>query len=180
MKSALFRRLQSVLGPFTPLLLAYACGALFLSAARLASALAYQGDIAGTPALWRMFPIGLRMDTVLLCYLLLAPGLVLALLPARRWRDGLVAAYLAACAFVLVYLELATPPFIAEYGKRPDRVFLEYLGATRARCCRRCGPTTSSGCSACLWSRGSRPGWRGAPAARRWPLLRRGARRGAR
>jgi len=127
MKSPIWKRLQSVLGPFAPLLLAYACGALFLSAARLASALAYRGDIAGTPALWLMFPIGLRMDTVLLCYLLLAPGLGLALFPARRWRDGLVAAYLAAWAFVLVYLELATPPFIAEYGKRPDRVFLEYL-----------------------------------------------------
>jgi len=127
MKSAIFKRLQSALGPFTPLLLAYACGVLFLSAARLASSLAYREEIAGTPALWHMFPIGLRMDTVLLCYLLLAPGLALALLPARRWRDGLVAAYFAAWAFVLVYLELATPPFIAEYGKRPDRVFLEYL-----------------------------------------------------
>jgi phosphoglycerol transferase MdoB-like AlkP superfamily enzyme len=127
MKSTIWNRLQSVLGPFTPLLLAYACGALFLSVARLASALAYREDIAGTTALWLMFPIGLRMDTVLLCYLLLAPGLALALLPATRWRDRLVAAYLAAWAFLLVYLELATPPFIAEYGKRPDRVFLEYL-----------------------------------------------------
>jgi phosphoglycerol transferase MdoB-like AlkP superfamily enzyme len=127
MKSTISKRLQSVLGPFTPLLLAYACGALFLSAARLASALAYREDIAGTPELWRMFPIGLRMDTVLLCYLLLAPGLALALLPAVRWRDRLVAGYIAAWAFLLVYLELATPPFIAEYGKRPDRVFLEYL-----------------------------------------------------
>jgi phosphoglycerol transferase MdoB-like AlkP superfamily enzyme len=121
------KRLHSLLGPFTPLLLAYACGALFLSAARLASALAYRDEITGTPELWRMFAIGLRMDTVLLCYLLLAPGLALALFPAARWRDRLIAAYLAAGAFLLVYLELATPPFIAEYGKRPDRVFLEYL-----------------------------------------------------
>jgi hypothetical protein len=96
MQSTLWKRLQSVLGPFAPLLLAYACGALFLSAARLASALAHRAEIAGTPALWRMFPIGLQMDTVLLCYLLLAPGLALALLPASRWRDGLVAGYLAA------------------------------------------------------------------------------------
>jgi phosphoglycerol transferase MdoB-like AlkP superfamily enzyme len=116
-----------MLGPFTPLLLAFTCGAVFLSVARVTSAVAYRHEIAGTPELWRMFPIGLQMDTVLLCYLLLAPGVFVALLPARPWRDRLVAGYFAAWAFLLVYLELATPPFIAEYGKRPDRVFVEYL-----------------------------------------------------
>jgi phosphoglycerol transferase MdoB-like AlkP superfamily enzyme len=127
MKLTIWKRVQSLLGPFTPLLLAYACGAAFLSAMRVAHAMAFRDEIAGTANLWQMFPIGLRMDTVLLCYLLLAPGFVVALLPARPWRDRLVAAYFAAWAFLLVYLELATPPFIAEYGKRPDRVFLEYL-----------------------------------------------------
>jgi phosphoglycerol transferase MdoB-like AlkP superfamily enzyme len=127
MKLSIWNRVKSMLGPFTPLLLAFACGAVFLSLVRVGYAAAYRDEIAGTPELWRMFPIGLRMDTVLLSYLLLAPGFVVALLPARPWRDRLVAGYFAAWAFLLVYLELATPPFIAEYGKRPDRIFLEYL-----------------------------------------------------
>ncbi len=119
--------LQRGLGPFAPLLLAYLVGAAFLSLMRVAFAFAYRDAIAGTEDLWFMFPLGLRMDTVLLCYLLLAPALVLAVLPARRERDWLVAAYLALWAALIVYLELATPPFIAEYDKRPDRIFLEYL-----------------------------------------------------
>jgi len=120
-------RVRSTLGPFSPLLLAYVCGALFLSAMRVVLAVACRDAISGTPEVWRMFVLGLRMDTVLICYLLLAPALVLALAPVRRWRDGLVAGYMAAATFVLVYFEVATPPFIAEYDKRPDRVFIEYL-----------------------------------------------------
>lgn len=121
------RPLQRGLGPFAPLLLAYLVGAAFLTLMRAAFAFAYRDAIAGTEDLWFMFPLGLRMDTVLLCYLLLAPALVLAILPAGRARDGLVAGYLALWAALIVYLELATPPFIAEYDKRPDRIFLEYL-----------------------------------------------------
>ena len=120
-------RLRSALGPFTGLLLAYAAGALFLSAMRVVFFVLLRDEISGTPDAWRMFPIGLRMDTVLLCYLMLAPALLLGLLPAWGWRDRLVAGYLAACAFLVVYLEFATPPFIEEYDKRPDRVFIEYL-----------------------------------------------------
>ncbi len=119
--------LQRGLGPFAPLLLAYLVGAAFLMLMRLALAFAYRDAIAGTEDLWFMFPLGLRMDTVLLCFLLLAPALVLAVLPARRERDWLVAGYFALWAALIVYLELATPPFIVEYGKRPDRIFLEYL-----------------------------------------------------
>ncbi len=127
MTSILRQRVQAMTGPFGPLLIAYGIGLLWLSAVRLALAVAAHGDLAGTPGLWRLAPIGLQMDTVLLCYLLLAPGFLVALLPAGPARDRLVAGWLAASAFLLVYLELATPPFLAEYGKRPDRVFVEYL-----------------------------------------------------
>lgn len=119
--------LGRALGPFRPLLLAFAWGAAFLTAMRCAFAIAYRSEFSGTPDLWLVFPIGLRMDTMLLCYLLLVPAFVIALSPTGRWRDGVVAGYFAVCAFVLVYLELATPPFVAEYAKRPDRVFIEYL-----------------------------------------------------
>jgi phosphoglycerol transferase MdoB-like AlkP superfamily enzyme len=122
-----WQAVQRGLGPYAPLALAYLAGVAFLALARAALALVNHEAIAGTPQLWLMFPIGLRMDTVLLCYLLLLPALVVAALPARRERDGLVAGWFALWAAVLVYLELATPSFIAEYDKRPDQIFLEYL-----------------------------------------------------
>lgn len=123
----LWAPLQRGLGPFAPLALAWLAAAAFLALMRAVFAFAYSDAIAGTPRLWFMFPLGLRMDTVLLCYLLLLPALVVAVLPAGRWRDISVAAWFAFWAALIVYLELATPPFIAEYDKRPDRIFLEYL-----------------------------------------------------
>jgi phosphoglycerol transferase MdoB-like AlkP superfamily enzyme len=125
--SSVPHRLRSALGPFTGLLLAYAAGALFLSAMRVVLFVLFRDEISGTADAWRMFPIGLRMDTVLLCYLMIAPALLLGLVPGWGWRDRLVAGYLAACTFLVVYLEFATPPFVEEYDKRPDRVFIEYL-----------------------------------------------------
>ena len=123
----LWSPVQRALGPFAPLALAWFAAVAFLALMRAAFAFAYRDAIAGTPDLWLMFVLGLRMDTVLVCYLLLLPALVLAVLPAGRWRDLPVAAWFALWAALIVYLELATPPFIAEYDKRPDRIFLEYL-----------------------------------------------------
>jgi phosphoglycerol transferase MdoB-like AlkP superfamily enzyme len=185
MTAPLRGRLRSAFGPFLPLLLAYLCGAAFLSATRLLLATGYFEQVRGTPGLWLMFPIGLRMDTVLLCYLLLAPTVLVALLPAGRWRDRLVAGYLAACAFLVVYLEAATPPFIAEYDKRPDRVFLEYLAYPREVVTMLwsdhrlglIGLPLVAGLAAALAWRGSRtalaaaPAWTGARRAVAAPLL---------
>jgi phosphoglycerol transferase MdoB-like AlkP superfamily enzyme len=123
--------LQRRLGPFAPLLLAWLAVVLFLATTRAVFAVAWHDAIAGTEQLWLMFPIGLRMDTVLACYLLLPAAVALAVLPAGRVRDALVAAWFALWTTLIVFLELSTPPFIAEFDKRPDRIFLEYLGYPR-------------------------------------------------
>lgn len=115
------------LGPFAPLLSAWLAVVLFLALMRAVFAVVWRDAIAGTPDLWLMFPVGLRMDTVLACYLLLPAAFALAALPAGRARDGLVAGWFALWATIIVYMELGTPGFINEYDKRPDRIFLEYL-----------------------------------------------------
>ena len=119
--------LRRVLGPYTPLLSAYLVAAAFLFLSRVWLAFLNRDALAGTPDLWYMFPLGLRMDTVLLCQLLVLPALALAVAPAGRLRNAVIAAYFAICAAVIVMLELSTPSFIGEYDKRPDRIFIEYL-----------------------------------------------------
>ena len=42
------------------------------------------------------------------------------------WRH-LLRGWLIAASVLLVFMELATPSFMAEYGLRPNRLFLEYL-----------------------------------------------------
>lgn len=115
------------LGPAGVLLLALLLGLAWLTLARAGIVLLFHERLAGVTAPWRIFTIGLRMDTVLLCELLAIPALLYLLLPGRALRAWLAAALLALAAALLVHMELSTPAFIAEYDNRPDRVYYEYL-----------------------------------------------------
>lgn len=74
---------------------------------------------------------GLRFDFVLLGFVLLWPVLLIPIFATTRammraWRT-LLTGYLAACFGFAVFLEAATPPFIAQFDSRPNRLFFEYL-----------------------------------------------------
>jgi phosphoglycerol transferase MdoB-like AlkP superfamily enzyme len=94
--------------------------------------IAWQWERVGAvQGLWQVLGIGLRMDTALLCYLLIVPAVLALILPqhgriAEAWR-GLLVGWLALVAGALAFMELVTPPYIDQYGVRPSRIFLEYL-----------------------------------------------------
>lgn len=76
-----------------------------------------------------IFPIGLRMDLILICYWLFLPVLLIVLLP-EKWILKLQ--WFLNCYFIfflvaLLFFELATPDFIFEYDTRPNKLFLDYL-----------------------------------------------------
>lgn len=102
-------------------------GLLLLGSARLALAL-WQGDAVSqvdgwSAVMWQ----GVRVDVATLCLMSGLPAAVLLLLPASQTVRVSVSLWLAACLSVLLFLELATPAFMAEYGLRPNRLFFEYL-----------------------------------------------------
>lgn len=76
-----------------------------------------------------IFPIGLRMDLILLCYLLFLPVLLLVFLPNKILPkiQGFINSYFVFFLTILFLLELATPDFIHEYDTRPNKLFLDYL-----------------------------------------------------
>ena len=77
-----------MIGPLAPLLIFYGlCLALF-TAFRAGLLVAYFDRIAEVPRSLLIFPIGLRMDTIVLCYTLIVPALALLLLPGRLVRTG--------------------------------------------------------------------------------------------
>lgn len=88
------------------------------------------GDrVLETENYWYVFPIGLRMDLILLSYVSVLPVLLLVLLP-----DGIVQKcqrffniYFIFFLALLLLMELATPDFIHEYDTRPNKLFLDYL-----------------------------------------------------
>jgi len=76
-----------------------------------------------------------RFDLATVCAVLLvvavvqwlAPG---SLLRSAAWRRGM-AAWLTAWLMLIVWNEAATPDFISEFGVRPNRLYVEYLGSPR-------------------------------------------------
>lgn len=74
---------------------------------------------------------GLRFDGVLLGMVWLLPLAVWPWLATRartlRWGWATLRVYALLCFVFVAFMELATPPFMAEYDVRPNYVFVEYL-----------------------------------------------------
>ncbi|MGL2999170.1 LTA synthase family protein [Flavobacterium sp. RSSB_23] len=76
-----------------------------------------------------LFPIGLRMDLILLCYLSLLPAVLISVFP-EKWAlkiQSFLTVYFIFFLSLLLFFELATPNFIAQYDTRPNQLFIEYL-----------------------------------------------------
>ena len=130
MKSPL-RYLPAWLGPLRPLVAFFLLGLAFLTLSRLALVIWTWNRVNAVDGFWLVFGYGVRMDVLVLCYLLFIPAVLALLMPLRgpvgtAWRHLLVAV-LTLLATMLVFMELATPSYINEYGVRPSRFFIEYL-----------------------------------------------------
>ncbi len=122
-------KLIQKLGPLAPAF-AFACFfLLFFSISRLLLALIYFSEInTVTDALW-LFPVGVRMDVMIISALLLIPTLLLLLMPpfAQRWWYFFIASLLALFSIVLIYFEITTYTFLSVYNARPNHLFVEYM-----------------------------------------------------
>jgi len=153
-----------------------------LSLSRLALSLWKSTEISEVNGWGEVLLQGVRVDVASLCLLLVPFAALLLLLPGRwyHWRGiGIAsAAWLATVLTLLVGLELATPDFMAEYGLRPNRMFLEYLAYPREvfATLRESRPIqcvllvlgTATSALAGYWL--ARRWWPRAPRAERWPL----------
>ncbi|MBI1906605.1 MAG: LTA synthase family protein [Rhodocyclales bacterium] len=117
-------------GPYAPLLVMLATGLLLLSASRVGLML-WQAERVAATGLWStMLVQGVRVDIIQLGLLALPPILLAPLLSASRawplWRR-LSYYWVIFAVMLLLFMEVATPAFIAEYDMRPNRLFVEYL-----------------------------------------------------
>ena len=74
---------------------------------------------------------GIRIDIATLCLLLIIPVSISILLAGPKWLlkiwEFFVKFWLTLVVFLMLYMELTTPSFIAEFNIRPNRLFIEYL-----------------------------------------------------
>ena len=78
---------------------------------------------------WFTFMYGLRMDTISTSVLLIIPMLLLTLAPKiiQNFINIFLKYYFLIIISILIYIEIATFPFIAQYDVRPNYLFVEYL-----------------------------------------------------
>ena len=76
---------------------------------------------------WPVFIQGLRFDIILASALTVVPAVMLLWLAGKARRPAGVNLYLLVCFALVVFLEAASPTFIAEYDARPNMLFVEYL-----------------------------------------------------
>ncbi len=123
------RHVFHLLGPLAPVVGFFLLGLLLLSASRAGLVLWQLERVLAAEDGWWVFPLGFRMDIVLLSILSLFPALALLLLPERggRWWKPLFAAFFSLALATLTFMEASTVSFIAEYDTRPNRLFVEFL-----------------------------------------------------
>jgi len=104
-------------------------GLLITTLSRLFLFFLFKERVVETQDFWYIFPIGLRMDLILLCYLSFLPALLITFLPNKwiKFTNTFLISYSFFFLFLILFVELATPDFITQYDTRPNRIFLDYL-----------------------------------------------------
>ena len=135
--SAIFKPFQQAiwraankLGPFAPLLAMLLLGIIMLSLSRIGLIFWKLDRVIATHRFTDILLQGVRADVIQLSLLALVPLIFAPLLATahffKAWQKFTYVWVIAAIVF-LVFLEAATPGFIAEYDVRPNRLFVEYL-----------------------------------------------------
>lgn len=124
----LARRLAP-LGPLSPVIGFLGIFLLLFGVSRLLLALIYYSQISSTAGVWWLFPIGLRMDSMILSAALFFPTVLLFLLPrvGTRYWQAVIATLLGVLGGIMCFIEIGTYPFIKQYGARPNQLSVEYL-----------------------------------------------------
>ena len=78
---------------------------------------------------WLTFLYGLRMDTIVVSMLLVAPLILFTLMPQKIKESitSFLRLYCFITMLVMLFIELSTFPFFAQYDVRPNYLFIEYL-----------------------------------------------------
>ena len=123
-----FRALAASLWPYLCFLL---LALTVMTASRLFLVSSYSSQLTGVSSLANIMERGWHFDMVVICGVCLVAMLVQWLAPDRflrskSWQRVLVT-WLVAWLMLIVWNEAATPDFMAEFGVRPNRLFVEYL-----------------------------------------------------
>ncbi len=123
-------RFSVKLGRFAPIIAMLLLGLIILSLSRFGLILWKFDRVISSGKLVEILLQGVRVDIIQLSLLALIPLLLAPIIAIKRlFRTWQIFTYIWVIVTIvlLVFLEAATPGFIAEYDVRPNRLFVEYL-----------------------------------------------------
>jgi phosphoglycerol transferase MdoB-like AlkP superfamily enzyme len=127
-------RLTRWAGPYAGILQMLLIGLVLLSLSRIGLVIWQWERVRATGMLAPMFVQGVRADLILLGYFAAIPLLIAPLVAHQRsaafWKTAGVLWGTFALIFIL-FMEMSSPQFIAQYDIRPNRLFIEYLSYPR-------------------------------------------------
>ncbi len=124
-------RIKKILGVTYPIIASCLAVLAIFTLSRIALSLWMYPRFHGLSDWVHVFVSGLRVDIASICFLFILPALLTTLLSSdsvvgRLWHIVL-RLWITAGLWFVVYMEVATPPFVMEYDLRPNRLFIEYL-----------------------------------------------------
>jgi phosphoglycerol transferase MdoB-like AlkP superfamily enzyme len=100
---------------------------LMLTISRVALATWQRDRVRNAGGLWPILLGGWRIDAHQVATIAILPGFLSPWLGQFDTATQITSAWFQIAWVVLVFMEVATPPFILEYDTRPNRLFVEYL-----------------------------------------------------
>lgn len=124
------------LGPLYPFFVQAAVLLGLLSLARFVDAMIFREHLDGAAQLGQVMLQGLRIDLVVIAFLLCLPVLIYPVVhtaskKTARALAGLLTGWALVATLAVLFFELITPLYMSEYGVRPERKFFEYLNNPR-------------------------------------------------
>lgn len=112
-----------------PLIVFFIIGLLITTLSRLFLMFYFSNRVFKTENFGYIFPIGLRLDIITLCYISFLPLIIISITP-EKWNNisnKIVGYYFILFLLLIFFMEIATPNFMVQFDTRPNRLFLDYL-----------------------------------------------------
>lgn len=112
-----------------PLFLFIVIALLITTLSRVVLFFIFNDRIVQTEYYWMIFPIGLKMDMILISYLSFIPAVILSLSPDKflHYFNKFLFVYFIFFLILILFMEAVTPEFVKQYDTRPNKLFLDYL-----------------------------------------------------
>lgn len=122
-------RFYAKIGPLGPILILFLLWLTLFTLNRLALAIYFNDSVLQVNNYLLLFPVGSRTDVVILCQALALPILIALFLPSGVFRKLIwfLTAYFTAISLIFIFFEIASWPFLNQYGSRPNQMMFQYF-----------------------------------------------------